>query len=396
MWLAQSTAMRTLPRAPSALPANPSAPEPPTTTVTITSPAIEDAFAKRPARQDSELPRSQGAAQPASVGLLGLFSGHGRAARAAVLGAAICTVAIGLSVGANVAEAAPRHARTDTFGRTHNVAPSISGAPAASVVAGEPYSFKPNVTDPDHQLMRFSITNKPAWASFSRLDGMLSGTPSAGSAGTYSGITIRVSDGHSTSSLPPFAITVHAAQPTLHPPSISGTPASTVVAGQPYSFAPTANDQDGDALTYSVTNLPTWASFDATTGRVFGTPTSANVGHHDGVTISVSDGSSTSLLPPFGIDVTAAPLATATLSWTPPTTNLDGTPLTNLAGYEVIHDVAPIGPSPGDEVIPVNDSSATGAVVGNLAPGTHHFTVKAVNSAGLKSEPSNMATKVVP
>ena len=39
------------------------------------------------------------------------------------------------------------------------------------------------------------------------------------------------------------------------------------------SFVPTASDVDaGDALTYSITNQPSWASFSTSTGELSGTP----------------------------------------------------------------------------------------------------------------------------
>ena len=37
---------------------------------------------------------------------------------------------------------------------------------------------------------------------------------------------------------------------------------------------------NGNTLTYSITNRPSWATFNASTGRLSGTPTSANIGTH--------------------------------------------------------------------------------------------------------------------
>src|SRR4051812_37850717 len=73
------------------------------------------------------------------------------------------------------------------------------------------------------------------------------------------------------------------------PPIIAGSPAIELVAGTPYSFQPTAADPDGDAITFSATNLPAWASINAQTGKVTGTPTSAQVGKTGEITISASD-----------------------------------------------------------------------------------------------------------
>ena len=68
-----------------------------------------------------------------------------------------------------------------------------------------------------------------------------------------------------------------------NPPTISGTPPTAVTIGKSYSLTPTASDPDGDVLTFSVQNMPSWASFDTTTGRLSGTPTLADVGTYGNV-----------------------------------------------------------------------------------------------------------------
>lgn len=76
-------------------------------------------------------------------------------------------------------------------------------------------------------------------------------------------------------------------------PSISGTPSTSVTAGQAYSFTPNANDPEGDApLVFSITNKPTWAAFDTNTGALTGTPADGDVGITSGIVIRVEDPSS--------------------------------------------------------------------------------------------------------
>ena len=84
----------------------------------------------------------------------------------------------------------------------------ISGGPPPAVLAAEFYSFTPNVAQSGSQTLRYTIKNKPAWASFGKKHGTLYGTPSASNTGTYSNIIISVSDGDKTVTLPPFSITV--------------------------------------------------------------------------------------------------------------------------------------------------------------------------------------------
>ena len=85
-------------------------------------------------------------------------------------------------------------------------------------------------------------------------------------------------------------------------------------------------------------------------------------------------------------------LGSASLSWAAPTTNADGSNLTDLAGFHVYY---------GNQAnllnveVDVNDRNATSYVVGNLAAGTWYFAVAAVNAAGLESDLSNTASKTI-
>ncbi|MBU2677795.1 MAG: hypothetical protein KJP16_11995 [Gammaproteobacteria bacterium] len=98
-----------------------------------------------------------------------------------------------------------RQAAADSSG---NSSPTISGNPPPAIMFGESYEFKPNAADPDGDALSFQVTNKPNWASFEPATGRLSGQPTFGNIGAYSGIVITVSDGEATRSLPAFSITV--------------------------------------------------------------------------------------------------------------------------------------------------------------------------------------------
>jgi len=273
-----------------------------------------------------------------------------------------------------------------------NTAPTISGSPAGSVVAGNSYSFQPIASDADGDTLSFSIANKPAWASFDATSGRLSGTPDNGDAGTYGNIQISVSDGAETASLAAFSITVEAANTA---PTISGSPVGSVVAGNSYSFQPTATDADGDALSFSITNKPVWASFDATSGRLSGTPDNGDAGTYSGVQISVSDGSETASLAAFSITVEAAQAEVGgfTLNWTAPTTRADGAPLSlaDIDGYHIY-----LGNSPGNysDMIDVADGTAQSANVIDLPVGTYYLVMTTYDNTGLESAYSGEIAKV--
>jgi hypothetical protein len=270
-------------------------------------------------------------------------------------------------------------------------APVISGTPPTSVVAGSVYSFTPTASDPDGDMLTFSVSNLPSWATFSAASGAISGTPSGANVGTFSNIVISVSDGTLSSSLPAFTISVSAA--ANPPPTISGTPATTANAGTAYSFTPTAADPNHNTLTFSIQNMPSWANFSTQSGTLSGTPAASDAGTDANITILVSDGTSTASLAPFSITVTQSASGTATLNWVAPTQNTDGSALTNLAGYHIYY-----GTSAGNlnQSVQIANPGLTTYVLSNLASGTWYFSVNDYTTAGVESAISNVVSKTLP
>jgi hypothetical protein len=271
-----------------------------------------------------------------------------------------------------------------------NRPPTISGTPQTTATVGTAYTFRPVASDPDGNPLTFSIQGRPSWATFSTSTGRLSGTPGAGDVGTSARITISVSDGTTSVSLAGFNIQVSAA--ANRAPTISGTPSVSVNVDSAYSFQPSASDPDGNPLTFSITNQPGWAQFSTTTGRLSGTPTAANVGTTSGIVISVSDGTAIASLPAFALAVVQVSTGSATLTWDAPTTNSDGSALTNLAGYRLAY-----GQSQGalTQSVSINNAGLTTYTVSNLSSGTWYFELYAVNSAGAESVASNSANKTI-
>jgi hypothetical protein len=88
----------------------------------------------------------------------------------------------------------------------------------------------------------------------------------------------------------------------------------------------------------------------------------------------------------FGFDST-------TVSWTPPTQNEDGSPLTDLAGYKIYY-----GNESGNyqRSIQIDNPGITIYVVENLTPNTYYFVMTAINSSGIESRYSNELRRQVP
>jgi len=181
--------------------------------------------------------------------------------------------------------------------------------------------------------------------------------------------------------------------------TLQGTPTTTITAGSEYSFLPTVSPNSG-LVTFAVTGQPAWVHFDPSTGALSGKPGLADEGTSGHITITASNGSNGSngsnraSLTPFTIRVNAPTASTgsATLSWSAPTENTDGTPVTDLAGYRVYY-----GTSAGDlnKTLSVAGGASIKVVVDGLSPGKYYFAVIAYTATGIDSGQSNVADQTI-
>ncbi len=293
--------------------------------------------------------------------------------------------------------------------------PTIGGTPPTQAVVGQHYSFVPHASDPEGDRLIFWIQSRPAWITFNWRTGAITGTPGAGNVGVYRNIVMGVSDAPDRARvkwLPAFDLTVTSggtsggtsgrtsgstsgstsSSSQNRRPVMSGTPPTSVVVGQTYSFQPTARDPDSDTLTFWIQHRPAWATIDRTTGRLYGTPDGGDVGTYADIVISATDGRRNAPLPAFSIAVVPVATGSATLSWTPPTTRTDGSPLTNLAGYRVLWGTTQ-GSYPNS--VKIANPGLSSYVVSNLSPATYYFVVTAFDKNGLESGHSNRAQKTL-
>ncbi len=82
--------------------------------------------------------------------------------------------------------------------------------------------------------------------------------------------------------------------------------------------------------------------------------------------------------------------ASVTRTWTAPTINTNGTPLTDLAGYTLYY-----GNSSGNYTTTVNVGNVTTYTFTNLAAGTYYFAVTAYDTSGNQSAYSNEVVQTV-
>lgn len=276
------------------------------------------------------------------------------------------------------------------------LAPTISGSPANSVLGWHPYSFTPSARGPSGYKLTFSIAGKPSWASFNTTSGALSGTPQTANVGTSSTVVISVSDGAGSASLPAFTLKV---MPNIAP-TVSGTPPAAATVGTSYGFTPKANEPDGDPLSFSVKNKPSWASFSIATGAISGAPTASNVGTYSNIVITASTGHASAALAPFSIAVKLPPgsgspsggTGSVTISWLPPTENVSGSALTNLSGYHIYYGTSQ---SSLTKVVNITNPGLATYVLSDLSAATWYFALTSVNSNGVESPRTAVMSHVV-
>lgn len=117
------------------------------------------------------------------------------------------------------------------------------------------------------------------------------------------------------------------------------------------------------------------------------------MGSYPNITISVSDGTASASLAPFTLTVMSAPVTTgnATLNWTRPTLNSDGTMLSAVSGYKIYYGASASSLSNSISV----SGDVTSYTISNLAKGTWYFAIASINSAGIEGSRSNNAASTL-
>jgi len=100
--------------------------------------------------------------------------------------------------------------------------------------------------------------------------------------------------------------------------------------------------------------------------------------------------STAAALPPGS---TPAPTSkTADVSWSAPTTNTNGSALTDLAGYRIYYGTSP---SQLTQKVDIPSAGATNYVVQGLTQGTWYFAVTSYTNTGLESGLSSVVSKSI-
>ncbi len=193
---------------------------------------------------------------------------------------------------------------TQNFTLTVNEAPAITSAASATFTLGAAGSFSAKATG--FPAPTFSETGVlPSGVTFSST-GVLSGTPAAGTGGTYP-ISITASNGVSPSATQNFTLTVNQA------PAITSVASTAFTVGAAGSFAVTATGSPKPTFSETGT-LPSGVTF-SSTGVLSGTPAAGTGGTYP-ITITASNGTSPNATQNFTLTVNQAPAITSAASAT--------------------------------------------------------------------------------
>ena len=186
---------------------------------------------------------------------------------------------------------------TQAFTLTVNEAPAITSAATTTFTAGSIGSF--NVTTTGYPARTFSSSGTlPAGVTLNAGSGLLGGTPSAGTGGSYP-ISITASNGVTPNAVQNFTLVVNQA------PAITSPASASFSIGAPGSFTVTTTGYPARTFSASGT-LPAGVTLNAATGLLAGTPAPGSEGTYP-FTITASNGVSPAATQAFSLLVSDFP-----------------------------------------------------------------------------------------
>ena len=146
----------------------------------------------------------------------------------------------------------------------------------------------------------------PDWASIDADTGQITGTPPDDTVDGSFDVTITADDGNGGTTSDTFTLNVEA---TNDGPVVSSDITdSTATEDSAFSLDVSGNfsDVDGDSLSFSADGLPDWASIDAETGEITGTPPNDTTDGSFEVTVTADDGNGGTVTDTFTLNVEAS------------------------------------------------------------------------------------------
>jgi len=152
----------------------------------------------------------------------------------------------------------------------------------------ESLQFQLAAADPDGDPLTYSASNLPSGAQFDQTTHTFSWTPNYNQSNVYTDILFSVTDGDKSDS---EFVTITVGD-VNRPPVMAEIPNPSILENQPLDIIVTANDPDGNALSYSASNPPTGMTFSPEIQAFKWTPSYDQGGQNYTVTFTVTDNGS--------------------------------------------------------------------------------------------------------
>ncbi|MCP4252153.1 MAG: PKD domain-containing protein [Candidatus Scalindua sp.] len=134
-----------------------------------------------------------------------------------------------------------------------NYAPEIISEPVRSVVAGDIYEYNVDAIDQNaYEVLSYFIVNAPEGMKINPNTGEVRWTATSIGAGDYP-VSIKIEDKGGLSVYQDYVVSI--TEENL-PPLITSTPPDAMIAGVEYSHQVTADDPEGDPISYELTTSP--------------------------------------------------------------------------------------------------------------------------------------------
>jgi len=154
-----------------------------------------------------------------------------------------------------------------------NRPPVITSTPGLQATVGTAYRYDVDATDPDNDTLRYRLDGAPLTMSIDAETGVITWTPGTLHIGNQS-VAVVAEDGRGGRNRQVWTITV-AAVPVNRAPTITTTAVTTATVNAEYRYDVDATDADGDALSYTLTLVPSGMQIDSASGLIRWTPTAA-------------------------------------------------------------------------------------------------------------------------
>jgi len=177
-----------------------------------------------------------------------------------------------------------QHYAQDTGRGYCNQVPVITSTAGDSATEESEYTYSPTATDFETDVVSWSLEDEPSGMIIDSGSGSISWTPD--NIADSGSVKLIADDGHGGTATEVFTVVV---TPVNDKPVITTTAGTSVTLGNVYTYNPSATDEEGNTLTWSLSSEPTGMTINSSTGAISWTP-GEGVLTSGPVTLTVDDG----------------------------------------------------------------------------------------------------------